>query len=146
MVRSCVRSRNLVNEEALAYWGLLRQIKKNIGDSSLLEMLYTKLTGKYWEEVKFLDCLISKRGEFAPPDSPKLLSMTRLHTRYERSSAQMTESQISHWHISLRAKQPVSDLNRRNSRWDIALTLFLNVFMTLCFNTRTSFKILLLHL
>jgi len=47
MVRSCVRSRNLVNEEALAYWGLLRQIKKNIGDSSLLEMLYTKLTGKY---------------------------------------------------------------------------------------------------
>ena len=28
MVRRYVRSRNLVNEEALAHWGLLRQIKK----------------------------------------------------------------------------------------------------------------------
>jgi hypothetical protein len=28
VVRRCVRSRNIVNEEALAHWGLLGQIKK----------------------------------------------------------------------------------------------------------------------
>jgi len=39
VVRRCVRSRNLVNKEALANWGLLCQIKKKIQHTSLINSM-----------------------------------------------------------------------------------------------------------
>jgi hypothetical protein len=65
-----------------------------------------------------------------------------VHARYESSSTQLEESQISQWDISLK----VSSWCLTWTAEIIGLPSFPNVFMTLCVNITTHFKILLLHL
>jgi hypothetical protein len=55
-VRRCVWSRNLVNEEALAHWGLLRQIKNyNLYISSIISPLYFVPVSHYRLKRKLLN-------------------------------------------------------------------------------------------
>jgi len=48
VVRRCVLSRNLVNEEALAHWGMLRQKQTNFEDP-----FYMTTYMNFWKLVQY---------------------------------------------------------------------------------------------